>query len=97
MAAPALIPGAIEEMLRYEAPSPVQARYVAGEGGFTLAPVPPDDGAFELLLTCVLAGCAAQVQSLTYDHRIIDGADAAPFLTAIKQRLETGFTDTDLA
>jgi 2-oxoglutarate dehydrogenase E2 component (dihydrolipoamide succinyltransferase) len=35
--------------------------------------------------------------SLTYDHRIVDGADAARFLTAIKHRLETGFTDTDLA
>lgn len=35
--------------------------------------------------------------SLTYDHRIVDGADAARFLTAIKQRLETGFTDADLA
>jgi 2-oxoglutarate dehydrogenase E2 component (dihydrolipoamide succinyltransferase) len=35
--------------------------------------------------------------SLTYDHRIVDGADAARFLTAVKQRLETGFTDTDLA
>jgi len=34
---------------------------------------------------------------LTYDHRIVDGADAARFLTAIKQRLETGFTDGDLA
>jgi cytochrome P450 len=28
---PSLIPGAIEEVLRYEAPSPVQARYVAHE------------------------------------------------------------------
>ena len=35
--------------------------------------------------------------SLTYDHRIVDGADAARFLTAIKHRLETGFTDGDLA
>jgi 2-oxoglutarate dehydrogenase E2 component (dihydrolipoamide succinyltransferase) len=35
--------------------------------------------------------------SLTYDHRIVDGADAARFLTAIKHRLETGFTATDLA
>jgi cytochrome P450 len=29
VADPGLIPGAIEEVLRYEAPSPVQARYVA--------------------------------------------------------------------
>ena len=26
--------------------------------------------------------------ALTYDHRIVDGADAARFLTAVKQRLE---------
>jgi 2-oxoglutarate dehydrogenase E2 component (dihydrolipoamide succinyltransferase) len=26
--------------------------------------------------------------SLTYDHRLVDGADAARFLTAMKQRLE---------
>jgi pyruvate dehydrogenase E2 component (dihydrolipoamide acetyltransferase) len=26
--------------------------------------------------------------SLTYDHRLVDGADAARFLTAVKQRLE---------
>ena len=31
VADPSLIPGAIEEVLRYEAPSPVQARYVAHE------------------------------------------------------------------
>ncbi|WP_235735027.1 2-oxoglutarate dehydrogenase, E2 component, dihydrolipoamide succinyltransferase [Nocardioides alcanivorans] len=28
--------------------------------------------------------------SLTYDHRIVDGADAARFLQDVKQRLETG-------
>ena len=26
--------------------------------------------------------------ALTYDHRLVDGADAARFLTAVKQRLE---------
>ena len=28
--------------------------------------------------------------ALTYDHRLVDGADAARFLTDVKQRLETG-------
>ena len=28
--------------------------------------------------------------ALSYDHRIVDGADAARFLTTMKQRLETG-------
>jgi pyruvate dehydrogenase E2 component (dihydrolipoamide acetyltransferase) len=28
--------------------------------------------------------------SLTYDHRLVDGADAARFLTGVKQRLESG-------
>ena len=28
--------------------------------------------------------------ALSYDHRIIDGADAARFLTAMKERLEEG-------
>ena len=28
--------------------------------------------------------------ALTYDHRIVDGADAARFLTEVKQRLESG-------
>jgi 2-oxoglutarate dehydrogenase E2 component (dihydrolipoamide succinyltransferase) len=35
--------------------------------------------------------------ALSYDHRLIDGADAARFLTAIKQRLETGQFEADLA
>lgn len=34
--------------------------------------------------------------ALSYDHRIIDGADAARFLTAIKNRLEAAAFDGDL-
>lgn len=34
--------------------------------------------------------------ALSYDHRIIDGADAARFLTAMKSRLEAGAFEADL-
>ena len=34
--------------------------------------------------------------ALSYDHRIIDGADAARFLTAVKDRLEEGDFDAQL-
>jgi pyruvate dehydrogenase E2 component (dihydrolipoamide acetyltransferase) len=34
--------------------------------------------------------------SLTYDHRLVDGADAARFLTTIKARLESGGDSNDL-
>jgi pyruvate dehydrogenase E2 component (dihydrolipoamide acetyltransferase) len=34
--------------------------------------------------------------ALSYDHRIIDGADAARFLTAVKNRLEEAAFDADL-
>jgi pyruvate dehydrogenase E2 component (dihydrolipoamide acetyltransferase) len=34
--------------------------------------------------------------ALSYDHRIIDGADAARFLTAVKDRLEAGSFEADL-
>ncbi|BDZ53182.1 2-oxoglutarate dehydrogenase, E2 component, dihydrolipoamide succinyltransferase [Agromyces marinus] len=34
--------------------------------------------------------------ALSYDHRIIDGADAARFLTAVKDRLEEGDFEGDL-
>lgn len=34
--------------------------------------------------------------SLSYDHRIVDGADAARYLTDVKHRLEAGYTSTDL-
>jgi pyruvate dehydrogenase E2 component (dihydrolipoamide acetyltransferase) len=34
--------------------------------------------------------------ALSYDHRIVDGADAARFLTAVKSRLEAGAFEADL-
>jgi 2-oxoglutarate dehydrogenase E2 component (dihydrolipoamide succinyltransferase) len=34
--------------------------------------------------------------ALTYDHRIVDGADAARFLGAVKQRLEEGAFEAEL-
>ncbi|WP_235653755.1 2-oxo acid dehydrogenase subunit E2 [Mycolicibacter icosiumassiliensis] len=33
---------------------------------------------------------------LTYDHRLIDGADAGRFVTTIKNRLEEGAFEADL-
>jgi pyruvate dehydrogenase E2 component (dihydrolipoyllysine-residue acetyltransferase) len=34
--------------------------------------------------------------ALTYDHRLVDGADAARFLTAVKQRLEEAKFEAEL-
>ncbi|WP_228001428.1 2-oxo acid dehydrogenase subunit E2 [Nocardia australiensis] len=34
--------------------------------------------------------------SVSYDHRIVDGADAARYLTAVKHKLENGFNAHDL-
>jgi 2-oxoglutarate dehydrogenase E2 component (dihydrolipoamide succinyltransferase) len=34
--------------------------------------------------------------ALTYDHRLVDGADAARFLVAVKERLEAGSFDAEL-
>ncbi|MFE2995740.1 2-oxo acid dehydrogenase subunit E2 [Nocardia sp. NPDC059246] len=34
--------------------------------------------------------------ALSYDHRLIDGADAARFLATVKNRIETGFLPADL-
>jgi pyruvate dehydrogenase E2 component (dihydrolipoamide acetyltransferase) len=35
--------------------------------------------------------------ALSYDHRLVDGADAARFLTAVKERLEAGNFEAELA
>ena len=48
VADPSLIPGAIEETLRYEPPSPVQARYVAQDAELYGRAIP--EGSFMLLL-----------------------------------------------
>ena len=48
VADPSLIPGAVEETLRYEPPSPVQARYVARDASHYGHIVP--EGSFMLLL-----------------------------------------------
>ncbi|MFZ2228256.1 MAG: 2-oxoglutarate dehydrogenase, E2 component, dihydrolipoamide succinyltransferase [Candidatus Nanopelagicaceae bacterium] len=34
--------------------------------------------------------------ALSYDHRVVDGADAARFLVTLKERLESGSFETDL-
>ena len=34
--------------------------------------------------------------ALTYDHRVVDGADAGRFLTAVKERLESGSFEAEL-
>ena len=34
--------------------------------------------------------------SLSYDHRVVDGADAARFLVTLKERLEGGSFESDL-
>jgi 2-oxoglutarate dehydrogenase E2 component (dihydrolipoamide succinyltransferase) len=34
--------------------------------------------------------------ALTYDHRLVDGADAARFLSAVKQRLEDAKFEAEL-
>jgi 2-oxoglutarate dehydrogenase E2 component (dihydrolipoamide succinyltransferase) len=34
--------------------------------------------------------------ALTYDHRLVDGADAARFLSTIKQRLEEANFESEL-
>src|SRR3954454_20748620 len=54
-----------------------------------------------IVVTDVAGGETIAIRSmvylaLTYDHRIVDGADAARFLVAVKHRLEEGAFDADL-
>jgi pyruvate dehydrogenase E2 component (dihydrolipoamide acetyltransferase) len=34
--------------------------------------------------------------ALSYDHRLVDGADAARFLATVKERLESGSFEAEL-
>jgi 2-oxoglutarate dehydrogenase E2 component (dihydrolipoamide succinyltransferase) len=59
---------------------------ILGTGGVVKRPVVVDDpDVGEVIAVRHMAYLA-----LTYDHRMVDGADAARFLTTIKQRLEEG-------
>ena len=42
------------------------------------------------------SACGRSYLPLTYDHRLIDGADAGRFVTTIKRRLEEGAFEADL-
>ena len=56
-----------------------------------LVPVRDDNGAFRI------EARPMAYLSISYDHRIVDGADAAGFLGTVKQHLERGFTAAHLA
>ncbi len=66
---------------------------ILGTGTVVKRPVVIDDPD----LGEVVAVRSMMYLALTYDHRIVDGADAARFLTAVKGRLEEGAFDADLA
>jgi len=65
---------------------------ILGTGAVVKRPVVVSDGA---------GGETISIRSmvylaLSYDHRVVDGADAARFLTTMKTRLEDGNFDSDL-
>jgi len=65
---------------------------ILGTGAVVRRPVVVDDPDMgEILATRSMVYLA-----LSYDHRLVDGADAARFLTTIKERLEGGQFEGDL-
>jgi cytochrome P450 len=76
---PSLIPGAIEELLRYEAPSPVQARYVTKDVEHYGQVVP--EGSVILLLTA----------SANRDERRFPDADGFDVLRKIDHHVTFGY------
>jgi 2-oxoglutarate dehydrogenase E2 component (dihydrolipoamide succinyltransferase) len=66
---------------------------ILGTGAVVKRPVVIDDP--ELGETIAVRSTA--YLALTYDHRLVDGADAARFLTAVKRRLEEGAFEAELA
>jgi cytochrome P450 len=75
---PALIPGAIEEVLRFEPPSPVQARYVAAETELHGTNVP--EGSVLLLLTA----------SANRDERQFDHAETFDVTRPVERHMTFG-------
>jgi 2-oxoglutarate dehydrogenase E2 component (dihydrolipoamide succinyltransferase) len=65
---------------------------ILGVGTVVRRPVVVDDPS----LGEVIAVRSMVYLALTYDHRLIDGADAARFLTTVKARLEDGAFEAEL-
>src|SRR6266540_1339206 len=65
---------------------------ILGTGAVVKRPVVVDDRA----LGEVIAVRSMMYLSLTYDHRLVDGADAARFLASVKTRLEEGAFEAEL-
>jgi len=65
---------------------------ILGTGGVVKRPVVVDDAD----LGEVIAVRSMVYLALTYDHRIVDGAEAARFLVTVKERLEGGAFGSDL-
>jgi pyruvate dehydrogenase E2 component (dihydrolipoamide acetyltransferase) len=65
---------------------------ILGTGTVVRRPVVVEDPA----LGEVIAVRSMVYLALTYDHRLVDGADAARFLSTVKNRLEEGAFETEL-
>jgi pyruvate dehydrogenase E2 component (dihydrolipoamide acetyltransferase) len=65
---------------------------ILGTGTVVRRPVVVEDPA----LGEVIAVRSMVYLALTYDHRLVDGADAARFLTTVKNRLEEGAFESEL-
>jgi 2-oxoglutarate dehydrogenase E2 component (dihydrolipoamide succinyltransferase) len=64
---------------------------ILGTGGVVKRPIAISDESGD-----TIAIRSMMYLALSYDHRLVDGADAARFLTAIRERLEEGNFDADL-
>jgi 2-oxoglutarate dehydrogenase E2 component (dihydrolipoamide succinyltransferase) len=65
---------------------------ILGTGAVVKRPVVVEDPQ----LGEVIAVHSMSYLALTYDHRLIDGADAARFLETVKNRLEEGAFEAEL-
>jgi len=65
---------------------------ILGTGTVVKRPVVVEDP----MLGEVIAVRSVVYLALTYDHRLIDGADAARFLATVKNRLEEGAFESEL-